>query len=73
MDKGFNGYTINGIGKTYTINGIEYDLELKSTEEMTTEDWEELLNQHNTYSWCVYVIYSIVWLPLSDNVDNHRV
>ena len=39
-------------------------LELKSTEEMTTEDWEELLNQHNTYSWYVYVIYSIVWLPL---------
>ena len=39
-------------------------LELKSTEEMTTEDWEELLNQHNTYSWYVYLIYSIVWLPL---------
>ena len=39
-------------------------LKLKSTEEMTTEDWEELLNQHNTYSWYVYLIYSIVWLPL---------
>ena len=39
-------------------------LELKSTEEMTTEDWEELLNQHNTYSWYGYLIYSIVWLPL---------
>ena len=39
-------------------------LELKSTEEITTEDWEELLNQHNTYSWYVYLIYSIVWLPL---------
>ena len=39
-------------------------LELKSTEEMTTEDWEELLNQHDTYSWYVYLIYSIVWLPL---------
>ena len=39
-------------------------LELKSTDEMTSEDWEELLNQHNTYSWYVYVLYCIVWLPL---------
>ena len=27
-------------------------------------DWEELLNQHNSCSWFVYVIYSFIWLPM---------
>ena len=27
-------------------------------------DWEELLNQHNSYSWFVYVIYPLIWLPM---------
>ena len=27
-------------------------------------DWEELLNQHNSYSWFVYVIYPFIWLPM---------
>ena len=27
-------------------------------------DWGELLNQHNSYSWFVYVIYPLIWLPM---------
>ena len=36
---------------------------LKSLDEMTGEDWEKVLNEHNSYPWLAYVLYPILWLP----------
>ena len=37
---------------------------LKPIDEMTSEDWEIILNQHNSYHWwIVYILYPILWLP----------
>ena len=36
---------------------------LKPTSEMTSEDWENLLNQHNNYHLLAYILYPILWLP----------
>jgi hypothetical protein len=36
---------------------------LKSIDDMTSEDWEIILNQHNTYHWLAYIVYPILWLP----------
>lgn len=36
---------------------------LKPIDDMTSEDWEKILNQHNSYHWIAYIIYPLLWLP----------